>query len=75
MTVGGYAPADDPQVVFLVKLARPDPNISPWADYTAAPVFAQVARRLFDYYNIPPDEIRLANAPVVSTNLAGDGGE
>jgi len=75
VTFVGYAPADDPQFVVLVKLDRPDPNISPWADYTAAPVFAQVARRLFDYYNIPPDEIRLANAPVVSTNLAGDGGE
>jgi cell division protein FtsI/penicillin-binding protein 2 len=55
----GFAPADDPQVVILVKLDRPDPNISQWATHTAAPAFAQVARRLFDHLNIPPDEIRL----------------
>lgn len=55
----GFAPADDPQVVILVKLDRPDPNISQWATHTAAPVFAQVGRRLFDHLNIPPDEIRL----------------
>ena len=60
VTFLGYAPADDPQFIVLVKLDRPDPNISPWANYTAAPVFAQVARRLFDYYNIPPDDVRLA---------------
>jgi cell division protein FtsI/penicillin-binding protein 2 len=59
VTFVGYAPADDPQFVILVKMDRPDPNISPWANYTAAPVFAQVARRLFDYLNIPPDDIRL----------------
>ena len=65
VTFVGYAPADDPKFVILVKMDRPDPNISPWANYTAAPVFAQVARRLFDYFNIPPDEIR----------LGGDAGE
>ncbi len=58
VTFIGYAPADDPQFIVLVKLDRPDPNISPWANYTAAPVFAQVARRLFDYYSIPPDAVR-----------------
>lgn len=62
VTFIGYAPADDPQFIVLVKLDRPDPKISPWANYTAAPVFAQVARRLFDYLNIPPDEVRLAQA-------------
>ncbi len=59
VTFAGYAPADDPQVLILVKLDRPDPNISPWANYTAAPVFAQVARRVFDHLNIPPDDVRL----------------
>jgi len=61
VTFVGYAPADDPQFIVLVKMDRPDPSISPWANYTAAPVFAQVARRLFDYYNIPPDAMRLGN--------------
>lgn len=59
VTFIGYAPADDPRFVILVKLDRPDPTISRWAGYTAAPTFAQVARRLFYYYNIPPDDVRL----------------
>lgn len=59
VTFVGYAPADAPKFVMLVKMDRPDPSISPWANYTAAPVFAQATRRLFDYYNIPPDNIRL----------------
>lgn len=59
VTFVGYAPADDPRFVVLVKLERPDPSISRWAGYTAAPTFAQVTRRLLQYYNIPPDEIRL----------------
>ncbi len=59
VTFAGYAPADDPRFVILVKLDRPDPNISRWASYTAAPAFSRVARRLFYYYNIPPDDVRL----------------
>ena len=59
VTFAGFAPADDPRFVILVKLDRPDPSISRWAGYTAAPTFAQVARRLFDYYSIPPDSVRL----------------
>jgi cell division protein FtsI/penicillin-binding protein 2 len=55
----GFAPADDPKIVILVKLDRPDPTISEWATHTAAPVFAQVARRLFTHLNIPPDAVRL----------------
>ncbi len=55
----GFAPADDPKFVLLVKLDRPDPNISKWANYTAAPMFSQIARRLFDHLNIPPDDLRL----------------
>jgi cell division protein FtsI/penicillin-binding protein 2 len=72
VTFIGYAPADDPQFIVLVKLDRPDPNISPWANYTAAPVFAMVARRLFDYYNIPPDDIRLAKAGATVPVATGD---
>jgi cell division protein FtsI/penicillin-binding protein 2 len=55
----GFAPTDKPRFVILVKLDRPNPNISIWATHTAAPVFAQVARRLFGYLGIPPDEERL----------------
>ncbi len=67
----GFAPADDPKVVILVKLDRPDPTISQWATHTAAPVFAQVARRVFAQLNIPPDDVRLGLAESSQT----DGGQ
>jgi cell division protein FtsI/penicillin-binding protein 2 len=54
----GYAPADDPQFVMLVKLDRP--RTSQWAAHTAVPVFGAIAERLFAYLRIPPDEMRLA---------------
>ncbi len=57
----GFAPADDPQFVMLIKLDRPDPDISPWASYTAAPAFAQTAERLLKQMNVPPDGVRLAS--------------
>jgi cell division protein FtsI/penicillin-binding protein 2 len=53
----GFAPADDPQFVALVKLDKP--TASPWGAATAAPTFANVARILFTQLEIPPDEIRL----------------
>lgn len=56
----GFAPADDPQFVILVKLDKPDPDISRWASQTAAPIFKRVAVRLFDHLDIPPDSVRLA---------------
>lgn len=59
----GFAPAYDPAFVLLVKLDRPDHAKSQWASYTAAPVFARVAVRLFEHLNIPPDDVR--------TELAG----
>ena len=54
----GFAPADDPQFIVLVKLDRP--KASPWGSQTAAPTFRGIAERLFVYMQIPPDEIRLA---------------
>jgi cell division protein FtsI/penicillin-binding protein 2 len=57
----GYAPADDPQFVMLIKLDRPDSNISQWASYTAAPAFAQTASRLLAHMNVPSDNVRLAS--------------
>lgn len=56
----GFAPADDPQFVMLIKLDRPNAKIAQWASQSAAPVFSLVARRLFSYMNIPPDDVRLA---------------
>ena len=57
----GFAPAEDPQFIVLVKLDKP--TVSPWGSRTAAPTFAAIAERLFAYMQIPPDEIRLAERP------------
>jgi cell division protein FtsI/penicillin-binding protein 2 len=54
----GYAPADDPQFIVLVKLDRP--QTSRWANRTAAPTFRAITERLLVYLQIPPDDIRLA---------------
>jgi cell division protein FtsI/penicillin-binding protein 2 len=54
----GFAPADDPRFIVLVKLEKP--TASPWGNHTAAPTFRAIAERLFTYMQIPPDEIRLA---------------
>jgi cell division protein FtsI/penicillin-binding protein 2 len=58
----GFGPVDDPQIVLLVKMDRPDPTVNPWAGQTAAPVFSRVAERIFHYLNVPPDEYRVAQA-------------
>jgi len=50
----GYGPVDNPQFVVLVKLDRP--RASEWGAQTAAPIFADIADFLFDYYNVPPDK-------------------
>jgi cell division protein FtsI/penicillin-binding protein 2 len=54
----GYAPADDPRFIVLIKLDKP--KVARWAGQTAAPAFRAIAERLFAYMQIPPDEIRLA---------------
>lgn len=62
----GFGPADDPAFVVLVKLDRPHPDVSEWASHTAAPTFSRVAKRILDYYNIPPDDIRLGGIAATS---------
>lgn len=54
----GFAPADDPQFIVLVKLDKP--RASPWGSQTAAPTFAAIAERLLRYLQIPPDSVRVA---------------
>jgi cell division protein FtsI (penicillin-binding protein 3) len=55
----GYAPADDPQFIALVKIDKP--RLDPWGAEVAAPVFRTIAERLFVLLDIPPDSIRLAS--------------
>lgn len=57
-SVVGWAPADDPRFIILVKIDKP--QAAPWGAVVAAPVFKSLAQQLFDYLGIPPDEVRLA---------------
>jgi cell division protein FtsI/penicillin-binding protein 2 len=50
----GFAPADDPKFVMLVKFDNPKGEA--WGVTTAAPVFSKIAQELFQYYQIPPTE-------------------
>jgi cell division protein FtsI/penicillin-binding protein 2 len=49
----GFAPASNPQFVMLVKLT--EPQTSPWAAETAAPLWYRIAEKLFLLLNVPPD--------------------
>jgi cell division protein FtsI/penicillin-binding protein 2 len=48
----GFAPAEHPKFIVLVKLDNPD-GLS-LASGTAAPMFRDIATRLLDYYRVPP---------------------
>jgi len=52
----GWLPADDPEIIVLVKLDRP--QVSPWGSQTAAPAFSKLAKELVVLLDIPPDNIR-----------------
>jgi cell division protein FtsI/penicillin-binding protein 2 len=49
----GFAPADKPRFIMLVKLV--EPTSSPWAAETAAPLWYRIAEKLFLLLNVPPD--------------------
>lgn len=48
----GFAPAFNPKFLILVKLNNP---ASKTAEYSAVPVFQELAKYIIDYYQIPPD--------------------
>ncbi len=48
----GFAPSDNPRFVMLVLLN--EPSTSPWGSETAAPLFMGIAKELFNYYGIYP---------------------
>lgn len=50
----GFAPADNPKFVMLVRYDQP--TSSPYGSETAAPTFFEIAKELFTYYGIPPNE-------------------
>jgi len=48
----GFAPALDPQFLILIKLYNP---MAKTAEYSAAPIFKEIAKYIIDYWQIPPD--------------------
>jgi cell division protein FtsI (penicillin-binding protein 3) len=48
----GFAPFDDPKFVMMITLR--EPQSSPWASETAAPLWYNIAKDLFVYYKIQP---------------------
>jgi cell division protein FtsI/penicillin-binding protein 2 len=48
----GYAPAFQPRFLALVKLNNPQTKT---AEYSAIPVFQELAKYILDYYEIPHD--------------------
>jgi cell division protein FtsI/penicillin-binding protein 2 len=63
----GYAPAEDPKFVMLVKIDHP--RDVQWAESSAAPVFGEMAKYLLTYLQVPPErpvrEVKVAPLPVV----------
>lgn len=49
----GFAPAENPKFIMLVKII--EPQSSPWAAETAAPLWYRIATKLFLLLNVPPD--------------------
>ncbi len=52
-TFVGFAPVDDSKFVILVKFSKPK-NV-PFSSDSAAPAFAEIAKFLLQYYQVPPD--------------------
>jgi cell division protein FtsI/penicillin-binding protein 2 len=50
----GFAPADNPKFVMLVRYDQPTSSI--YGADTAAPTFFEITKELFTYYGIPPTE-------------------
>lgn len=50
----GFAPSDKPKFVMFVTLR--EPQSSPWASETAAPLWYSIAKDLFPYLGIQPEE-------------------
>ncbi|KPJ54837.1 hypothetical protein AMJ47_03260 [Parcubacteria bacterium DG_72] len=48
----GFFPAFNPRFLVLIKLDNPKTNT---AEYSAVPLFKQLAKYMIDYYAIPPD--------------------
>jgi cell division protein FtsI (penicillin-binding protein 3) len=65
----GYAPADNPKFVMLVKLDHP--RDVAWAESSAAPLFGEIASFLLSYLEVPAERsinpVALPALPVVTS--------
>ena len=62
-TFVGFLPADDPEIIVLVKIDRPQIALyQRWGSMTAAPTFAELVQQLVVLLDIPPDGERVANS-------------
>jgi cell division protein FtsI/penicillin-binding protein 2 len=52
----GLAPADDPKFVMLIKFNNP--KDFPYADYTATPLFHEIADFMLNYYQVPKTRVK-----------------
>jgi cell division protein FtsI/penicillin-binding protein 2 len=50
----GYGPAEDPELIILVRLDRP--QTSRWGSQTATVVFSRLASRILPILGVPPSE-------------------
>jgi cell division protein FtsI (penicillin-binding protein 3) len=65
----GFAPADDPKFVMLVKID--EPQDVPFGSEVAAPVWREIAKQLFVHFRIEPtDPAALAKSAVTPTPVA-----
>ncbi len=49
----GFAPADDPRFVILVRIDQP--RDVDWAESSAAPLFGQLAEFMLNYWQVPKE--------------------
>jgi cell division protein FtsI/penicillin-binding protein 2 len=52
-TFMGFAPALNPKFIVLIKLNNP--TATKTSEYSAVPIFHDLAKYIFDYWQIPPD--------------------
>lgn len=64
LTFAGMFPADDPRVVMVVMLQKPDENAT--STYVAAPLFRAIGSEVVAHWGIAPGPERLAGTPVAA---------
>lgn len=61
LTFAGMFPADDPRVVMVVMLQKPDENAT--STYVAAPLFRAIGSEVVAHWGVAPGPERLAGTP------------